>query len=706
MPAIKSSSTALASGTFAQQTVQCLAGVGPRLAERLQRLGISTLQDLFFHLPYRYQDRTHITPIHMLRMGDHAVIEGTILEAKIHRTRRTSLLVTVVDEFGQMILRFFYFNAAQQEALQIAGQKIRCYGEVRRGPRSFEMIHPEYQILGTHASPEVEENLTPVYPTTEGLNQGVLRKLIKQAFHLLKQDQTLPDLLPPFILEQEYFPPLIEALHYLHHPPSDAPIEELLSGTQSAQRRLIFEELLAHQLSLRQVRQQVQLHHSFALRETQGKLPKFIENLPFQLTSAQRRVLKEVSTDLQQDYPMLRLVQGDVGSGKTVIAACALLQAVENNMQAALMAPTELLAEQHYENFKRWFTPLGIEVVRLSGSMKTAEKKAVLEKLSQGQVSVAIGTHALFQEDVIFQKLAVVVIDEQHRFGVHQRLQLRQKGVKENHVPHQLIMTATPIPRTLAMTAYADLDCSIIDELPPGRTPVKTVLVSLQRRQEVIERVEEICKAGRQVYWVCTLIEESEALQCQAAEVSFAVLKEALPHLRLALVHGRVKTSEREEIMQAFKKGQIHLLVATTVIEVGVDVPNASLMVIENAERLGLSQLHQLRGRVGRGSYESFCVLLFQSPLSQIARQRLDIMRQHQSGFVISQHDLELRGPGEFLGTRQTGLLNFKLADLQRDQDLLPSVQTTAQKLLNDYPHLAELLMQRWLKRGMQYGDV
>lgn len=688
------------------QTVQCLSGVGPRLAERLQRLGISTLQDLLFHLPYRYQDRTHITPIHQLQVGDHVVIEGTILEAKVLKTRRTSLLVTVVDEFGQITLRFFYFNAAQQQALEIPGQKIRCYGEVRRGPRSFEMIHPEYQILTPQGSVEIEENLTPVYPTTEGLSQSVLRKLIKQAFVILKHDQTLMDLLPDFVLEQEHFPSLMEALHYLHHPPSDAPVECLLAGKHPAQCRLIFEELLAHQLSLRQVRQQIQLQNSYVLAEAPEKLSQFMANLPFKLTHAQQRVLTEISADLQQHFPMLRLVQGDVGSGKTVIAACAMLQAIASNAQAALMAPTELLAEQHYENFLRWFNPLDINVVRLSGSMKTAERKEALEKLSQGSAHIAVGTHALFQEEVVFKHLALSVIDEQHRFGVHQRLQLRQKGMQGQFVPHQLIMTATPIPRTLAMTAYADLDCSVIDELPPGRTPVKTVVVSQQRRSQVIERVEEIVREGRQVYWVCTLIEESEALQCQAAEVTFAALKEALPKLRLALVHGRVKTAEREEIMQAFKRGEIHLLIATTVIEVGVDVANASLMVIENAERLGLSQLHQLRGRVGRGGYESFCVLLYQSPLSFVARQRLDIMRQHQNGFVIAQHDLELRGPGEFLGTRQTGLLRFKLADLQRDQDLLPKIQSTAQKLLNDYPQQVELLMRRWLQRGLQYGDV
>ncbi len=685
--------------------VSTLKGVGPKLAEKLEHLGISTLQDLLFHLPLRYQDRTRIVPIGTLRPGDEAVVEGEVQLSEIKFGKRRMLLTRIADGSGSLTLRFFHFNNAQKESLS-RGTRLRCYGEVRRGSITLEMIHPEFRRLDEAMPTEVEEYLTPIYPSTEGMQQQSLRRLVGQAVDQLERGAvTLREWLPPELLPAD-MPPLREAVLLLHRPPPDIQLSALTEGEHPAQQRLAYEELLAHQLSLRQLREAMNLHPAHPLTGDNSLQQRFLATLPFTLTGAQQRVSQEIGHDLHEPVPMQRLVQGDVGSGKTVVAALAALQAVESGFQAAVMAPTELLAEQHYRNFCQWLEPLGIELAWLTGRLKAKDRREMLSAIETGNAAVAVGTHALFQQEVNFARLGLVIVDEQHRFGVHQRLALREKGVQDGVHPHQLIMTATPIPRTLAMTAYADLDLSVIDELPPGRTPVETVAIGDERRDEVIARVAAACAEGRQAYWVCTLIEESESLQCQAAEETEAMLREVLPQLRIALVHGRMKSADKEAVMSAFKGGELDLLVATTVIEVGVDVPNASLMIIENAERLGLAQLHQLRGRVGRGSARSSCVLMYHPPLSQLARERLAVMRETNDGFVIARKDLELRGPGEVLGTRQTGMLQLRIADLQRDQELLPSVAEAAQRLLLHYPQQVTPLIQRWLGNRSQYGTV
>jgi len=695
----------VATKTLDEISVTALQGVGPRSAERLARLGVHTVQDVLFHLPLRYQDRTRVVPIGGLRAGSEVVIEGTIDHSEIKFGRRRSLLVQISDGTGAIILRFFYFSGAQQQAL-VRGVRLRCFGEVRHGPNSLELVQPEYKRLEDEPA-EVEESLTPIYPTTEGMHQLSWRGLTEKALAMLQaESQRLPEWLPDELLSRFHLPGLSAALCYLHRPPPDAPQDKLLEGVHPAQDRLAFEELLAHQISLRQLRQEQRKIPAPSLHSSGDLCQQLGGNLPFVLTAAQQRVMVEISRDLEQDHPMLRLVQGDVGSGKTVVAALASLQAVEAGCQVALMAPTELLAEQHLRNFEVWLAPLGLEVAWLTGRHKGKRREQVLAGLADGSTPVVVGTHALFQEDVAFHRLGLVIIDEQHRFGVHQRLALREKGAGSGRAPHQLVMTATPIPRTLAMTAYADLDVSVIDELPPGRTPVTTVVLSNNRRDEVVARVHKACAEGRQAYWVCTLIEESEALQCQAAEETAALLAEALPELRVGLVHGRLKATEKEDIMSAFKAGDLDLLVATTVIEVGVDVPNASLMIIENPERLGLAQLHQLRGRVGRGTAESHCVLMYHSPLSVNAKERLGVMRATSDGFVIAQKDLELRGPGEVLGTRQTGEMQLRIADLMRHQPLLPEVQRAAELILQRYPSHAQPLVRRWLGERERYGKV
>ncbi len=686
--------------------VTALKGVGPRLAARLEHLAIHTVEDLLFHLPLRYQDRTRVVPIGTLRPGDEAVVEGEVLLTEIKFGKRRMLLSRISDGSGALTLRFFHFSAAMQQSLA-RGSRVRCYGEARPGGVGLEMVHPEYRRVDDTELTTVEEHLTPIYPTTEGLQQPSLRNLTDQALQWL-HDGRLPltDHLPPELLHGLGFPSLQEAITYLHRPPPDAPLSLLAEVHHPAQRRLAFEELLAHTLSLRRLRAQSQRHRAPPLHGDGALRKKFLAALPFPLTGAQQKVGTEIAHDLQQPHPMQRLVQGDVGSGKTVVAALAALQAVEAGFQAAVMAPTELLAEQHYHNFTRWLAPLGIEVAWLAGKLKTKARREMLARLADGSARVAVGTHALFQEGVEFHDLGLVVIDEQHRFGVHQRLALREKGRNGGRYPHQLIMTATPIPRTLAMTAYADLDCSIIDELPPGRTPVETVVIPDSRRDEVVARVHTACRAGRQAYWVCTLIEESETLAAQAAQDTAALLAEALPDLRIGLVHGRLKQDEKEQVMAAFKDGALDLLVATTVIEVGVDVPNASLMIIENAERLGLAQLHQLRGRVGRGSAESHCVLMYHGPLSQQGKERLAVMRETADGFEIARKDLELRGPGEVLGTRQTGMWQLRIADLQRDQSLLAEASVSADLLLQRWPQQAALLIRRWVGAATRYGEV
>lgn len=705
-------------------SVRHLKGAGPHVVEKLARLGIHSINDLLLHLPLRYQDRTRVVPIGSLRPGDDAVIEGEVLLTEITFGKRATLLSRIADGTGSITLRFYYFNAQQKNAL-MRGARVRCYGEVRSRDHALEMIHPEYRIADAEAPQSVEEHLTPVYPTTEGLNQHSLRRLTSQALlwwqhHTAKHD----DLLPEALLEQFRLARLHEVIPFVHRPLPTADQSLLEAKQHPAQQRLIFEELLAQHMALRRLRATAQRHNAPALHADGSLTRKFIENLPFALTGGQRKAIAEITADLARDHPMQRLIQGDVGCGKTIVAAHAALHAVEAGYQAAIMMPTELLAEQHFRNFARWLAPLNVEIAWLSGKVKTRQRRTTLEHIADGTARVVIGTHALFQEQVVFAELGLVIVDEQHRFGVHQRLALREKGgrnsihspdgdtartardMEARERPHQLIMTATPIPRTLAMTVYADLDCSIIDELPPGRTPIDTVVIPDTRRDEVIRRIHASCASGRQAYWVCTLIEESETLQAQAAQDTALQLQAALPELNIGLIHGRMKSTEKEQVMARFHARELHVLVATTVIEVGVDVPNASLIIIENAERLGLAQLHQLRGRVGRGAAASACVLLYHAPLSQQARLRLAALRETNDGFEIARRDLEQRGPGEVLGTRQTGLTQLRIADLQRDQALLPKVMHAAQVLMEHYPQHVDALIARWVGKSISYGDV
>ncbi|WP_417512234.1 ATP-dependent DNA helicase RecG [Methylophaga sp.] len=687
------------------QPVTSLKGVGGKVAERLVKIGVQQIQDLLFHLPLRYQDRTRLMPLGALKLQQEVLVEGTIQISQVKFGRRRSLLCHISDGTGSLILRFFHFSKAQQLQLE-KGRKIRCFGEIRNGPSSFEMVHPEYQLIDASNIVPVDSELTPVYPTTEGLHQLSLRKLIKQALSFL-ENGLMPELVIPEARCHDVAEfSLTEALKFVHQPPPDAPVQQLIDRQHPAQKRLAYEELLAQQLTMKKLRQQTQHHRAPELKPDLTQREALLRQLPFPLTAAQQRVLSEIEADMTKPFPMQRLVQGDVGSGKTVVAALTAIDAVSAGSQAVMMAPTELLAEQHFKTFTQWLTPLGMTVGWCAGKQTAAERRQVLEQLKSGEIKVAVGTHALFQDEVIFNHLGLVIIDEQHRFGVHQRLALRDKGRDVDTMPHQLVMTATPIPRTLAMTAYADLSVSVIDELPPGRTPVTTVVVSDSRRQDVIERVHAACQQQRQVYWVCTLIEESEHLQCQAAEDTATTLQDCLPDLKIGLVHGRMKSAQKEQVMAAFKSAELDMLVATTVIEVGVDVPNASLMVIENAERLGLAQLHQLRGRVGRGQVESHCVLMYHAPLSENGQARLKCLRESNDGFVIAQRDLEIRGPGEVLGTRQTGLPQFRVANLLEDQELLAVMEQAANTMLKLAPDKAEALVTRWFAHKLDFGHV
>ena len=682
--------------------VTTLPGVGPALAQVLARLGLERVQDLWFHLPLRYEDRTRVTPIRELRIGGSAQVEG-VVEAVERGFRYKPQLRVAISDASQatLTLRFFHFNRAQAEQFA-PGARMLCYGEVRHGMHGPEMVHPEYRRISGEVV--TEDRLTPVYPTTEGLGQKRVAGIVARALDRLPDADAL-ELVPDELRRPLGLASLRDALLAVHRPPPDADVAALGAGRDPAQTRLAFEELLAQHLALKRLRAQVRRHLSPVLSGDGTLRSALRANLPFPLTAAQQRVGEEIGRDLARPEPMLRLVQGDVGSGKTVVAALAALAAIESGHQVALAAPTELLAEQHWKNFQLWLRPLGIEPVWLAGKVLGRAREVARSAIADG-APIVIGTHALMQEGVAFRRLGLAIIDEQHRFGVHQRLSLRDKGRGSDTVPHQLVLTATPIPRTLAMTAYADLDVSVIDELPPGRTPVQTVAISNARRVEVIERIRAACAEGRQAYWVCTLIEESEQLEAQAAEVAFAELTAALPELRTGLVHGRLKPKEKQAAMDAFKRGDTRLLVATTVIEVGVDVPNASLMVIENAERLGLAQLHQLRGRVGRGRAASSCVLLYQTPLSRMARARLEVMRETSDGFRIAEKDLELRGPGEVLGTRQTGQLAFRVADLARDAHLLPDVQRIGEVLLRDHAGVAECLIARWVGGAARYAGA
>ena len=704
MPARGAPSPARPADSAEARPVTTLKGVGAALAEKLTRLGVSSVQDLLFLLPLRYEDRTHIVPIGSLRAGDRAVVEGEIELAEIVFRRKRQLLVRVADGSGFITLRFFHFSAAQQAQLS-RGVRLRLYGEARRGTLGLEIVHPEYRRAEGFDAQRVADSLTPVYPATEGVQQGRLRILTAQALEAV-DSRAVRDWLPAPLLADLGLPELAQALATVHRPPPDDDLEALMRGLHPAQRRLAFEELLAHELSLKVLRRELRSDPAWPLPADGPLLTRLRASLPFTLTAAQTRVHGEIAADLSRTSPMLRLVQGDVGSGKTVLAALAAAAAVDAGRQAALMAPTELLAEQHAQNFEHWFAPLGLSVRLISGRVTGRARVNALDQVARGEVAITIGTQALFQEGMRFANLALVIIDEQHRFGVHQRLALRDKGVHAGRAPHQLIMTATPIPRTLAMTAYADLDLSVIDELPPGRQPIQTVVMPESRRAEVVARIEAACRAGRQAYWVCPLIDESEELGYQAAEATYAQLAQALPGLKLGLLHGRLKAPRKESVMAQFKRGAFDLLVATSVIEVGVDVPNASLLVVENAERMGLAQLHQLRGRVGRGSTESTCVLMYRAPLSPLARERLSVLRNTSDGFEVARRDLALRGPGELLGTRQTGLLALKVAELSRDADLLPRVHQSSEVMLAEYPANIPPLLERWIGARASYGRV
>jgi ATP-dependent DNA helicase RecG len=686
------------------QPVGVLSGIGAQTANRLQKLGLCVIQDLLFHVPLRYEDRTRVHPIASLKPGMAVLICGKVEFIDVLPRGRKGLVCRIGDGTGFINLKFFHFSASQHNALK-PGTLISCFAEIRNAFGGLEMVHPEYKVIAHPDQCITEQSLTPVYPLTEGLSQNVIRKAVKQALDVcLQQPELLVDWIPEPILKQYRYPALADALQILH-----APDQAVLCNRENALRRLAFEELLAHYLSLRTIRNKAKTWQapSFAAgANSKIAIEHFLNSLPFELTSAQQRVIKEIEADCGLARPMMRLVQGDVGSGKTIVSAYAALLALAAGYQVAVMAPTELLAEQHFSNFCRWFDGFQTQVVYLTGQLKGNARKAVLQALEDGSAGIVIGTHALFQEHVNFDRLGLIIIDEQHRFGVHQRLALREKGQQAGIRPHQLVMTATPIPRTLAMLRYSDLDISIIDELPPGRKPVVTSVIPSERRADVIDRINSWVGKKRQVYWVCTLIEESEVLQCEAAEKTAEALTQALPDVRVALIHGRMKSSEKDAVMQAFKNHQIDLLVATTVIEVGVDVPNAGLMIIENPERLGLSQLHQLRGRVGRGNDDSYCLLMYQAPLSDTARHRLGVLRDSNDGFVIAEKDLELRGPGEVMGTRQTGQMNFKIADLARDSDLLAAIQQVGEQFFQIAPQAVQPLCDRWLGTSTEYSEV
>lgn len=678
--------------------VHQLQGVGSASAALLEKLNIFTTDDLLFHLPRDYEDRSTIIPMNQLIVGRSYLLEGIVKGVDFPPGKRKSMAVLLQDDFAKVTLRFYHIYKALTDRAKI-DQRLRIFGEVRVGARGLEVYHPEIQLITEH-TPLPKTELTAIYPATDGLTQPKLRQYVKQA--LIQHSDDLPELLPPqftngYVLKQ--------ALEYIHQPPVNANMLQLAQGSHPAQQRLIFEELVAHQISLLSRRAYIQQIAAPAFSPSKNFAKQLLATLPFRMTSAQSRVCKEIVADLKQNKPMLRLIQGDVGAGKTLVAGVTACHALEEGWQVALMAPTEILAEQHYLNFKKWFEPLGLNVSWLSGKQKGKARASAEYLIKQGSANLVVGTHALFQENIEFAKLGLVIIDEQHRFGVDQRLALRNKGT-HNTTPHQLVMTATPIPRTLAMSAYGDLDTSVIDELPPGRTPIQTVTIPLERREEVLHRIASNCGEGKQAYWVCTLVEQSETLDAQAAEATYQEMTERFPHLNIGLVHGKMKAQDKQAVMQQFKENQLQLLIATTVIEVGVDVPNASIMVIENAERLGLSQLHQLRGRVGRGATASFCALLYKSPLSQNGQERLRILRESNDGFVIAEKDLEIRGPGELLGTKQTGDMGFRVAKLERDDHLLNQAHHVAQQILKDYPENATALLKRWLPEAPRYAYV
>ena len=666
------------------------------LISHLSKLGIHSVPALLLHLPLRYIDETHITAVRDLRVGESAQLEGEIVHAELSYKPRKALIARLEDASGQLTLRFLHFYPSQIAALKV-GNKLRVYGEVRSGFFGYEMVHPSCKAVGETTL--VAETLTPVYPTVAGLTQASLRKAIALAFKQNVSAETLP----AHVYQALNLPSLASSLQALHNPAAGADLSALANKSTPHWRRLAFDELLAQQLSMRK-------HYARRRRVDAPQFPPskqlvsaLLKGLPFALTQAQQKVALEIERDLSLAHPMQRLLQGDVGSGKTIVACMAALQAIESGWQVALMAPTEILAEQHYQKMQGWLAPLAIEIAWLTGSQLKKERDLALQARSSGRAQLVLGTHALFQEAVQFKQLGLAIIDEQHRFGVQQRLALRQKGQPE---PHQLMMSATPIPRTLSMSYYADLDVSVIDELPPGRTPIVTKLVSDARRDEILQRVRESCAQGHQAYWVCPLIEESEALQLVTAQDTYALMQAIFPELSIGLLHGRLKPAEKQAVMTEFSAGRIQLLVATTVVEVGVDVANANLMVIEHAERMGLSQLHQLRGRVGRGAAKSTCILLYQKKLSDLASARLKAIYESNDGFAIAQADLNLRGPGEFLGLRQSGVPMLKIADLNRDADLLLHAKKLADNLLKDCPSAVEQHLNLWLGAADEWVKV
>ena len=686
----------------ADRPITDLSGVGERIASRLKALGIEREIDLLFHLPRHYEDRTRITALNQVRAGVTVQVEGQVIHQEIRFGRSRTLVATLADDTGQIVLRFFRFYPSQQRQLK-EGQHLRCFGEARFGPEGFELVHPQCQSFRPDRPLTLPQSLTPVYPATQGVGQPTLQRLIADALARLQRGALdLRDPLAAVSRTAVQDISLNDALGVVHSPTAKENLEALVDGHHPAVQRLALEELTAHHLALARLNRARAKQRAPRLVDNQGRVQALLDQFPFTPTAAQSRVMAEITTDLARQSPMRRLVQGDVGSGKTLVAAAALVTAAAAGVQSALVAPTEILAEQHYQNLSPLLESLGLKTVWLAGKVKGKARQAALDDLLGG-ADVAIGTHALFQEQVAFRDLGLVIVDEQHRFGVHQRLALAAKGKRGNQLPHQLVMTATPIPRTLAMTAYAGLDVSVIDELPPGRKPVTTVAASQQRRDQVVERLAHALSQGRQAYWVCPLIEESDVLEAEAAETRAVELGQALSRFKVALIHGRMKPAEKQSIMAEFSEGSIDLLVATTVIEVGVDVPNASVMVIENAERLGLSQLHQLRGRVGRGADQASCVLLYKPPLGQMASARLGVMRETTDGFLIAEKDLELRGPGEVLGTRQTGMLRFRIADLARDGDLLDQVDELVPQL---DASSRDLLIDRWVGAAEQFVDA